>query len=432
MNNTYIYNEDKAYNYIEKPELLNLIDKNNDFYILKNNCIIFKKVGIIFLDGMRYIIFPKGYKKSNNRNKNLEDIVILIKTLRKYYQSLQTQSVSKSEENDLKANELIDSAMYIIEKYLDKGIYYKKNTIINGKSMGRVDWNKTVKGADVFILNNNPFYFNTKAISRKKDYTTLMTHLHKIAVNKSLYYCGFLYGKFFSIEELELDTYEAELKKNKVYYEEYIKDCISKTYNDQEIKLFKGIASILFEDISSNKNTPIASYTSSDFHNIWEKVVSYIFQSEYDYYKNDFPDLVITYDGNKSSRKQIPDVVYKSSNDHIIIIDAKYYDIQKNMPSKDDFLKQFFYEMTMNKYNHKTINALVFNEQADEKIRLLGSAKIKEEKHLNKYIKEKEIFILSIDQMSAFSSYVHNEINTEYRQMICEISETKGASQNQI
>lgn len=225
-----------------------------------------------------------------------------------------------SERKNVNAYELAD---FIVNDYVINGLFYQRNKQqkINGK--GVTKWPRTVSKLQPIIDNNEAIYINVINQFSTKDYSRLLTSIHRYIVNKCANFIQPL-GKY---ENIELPECTYEFGDNLSDYYDYILTQLSYVYTNRDIALLKALASWCS---ISNFYKGFGGVTCYD--RVWEYVTKEVWGNIHDtrsekpnFYINSSSGEKQAYEG---SGEEIPDIIRVAKIESKIcigIFDAKYY-----------------------------------------------------------------------------------------------------------
>lgn len=311
----------------------------------------------------------------NNVKEHMNLICQAIEQLRKEgknFQESEYQFSAYDNYNEKKNVNIYELADFILNDYVKNDLFYHRNKQqkINGK--GRTNWPRTVSKLQPIIDKDQVIYTNVINHFSTKDYSHLLTKLHRYIVNKCAEFLQPL-GKY---EDIELPECECELDDNLGIYYDYILTQLSYVYTNRDIVLLKALASWCN---TSNFYKAFSGVTC--FDKVWEYVTKEVW-GNIDKTRSSKPSFYIqskageeqVYEG---SGEEIPDIIRVVKNGSqicIAIFDAKYYypwkiyKYKKNakgciwgVPANSDIAKQIAYFNNFKKiYGEKLLYANVF------------------------------------------------------------------------
>lgn len=124
---------------------------------------------------------------------------------------------------------------------------------------------------------------------------------------------------------------------------------LRRVFSDREIRLLKNLIAILEQMTVSTADAPLFSGISS-FEYVWEDMCAVLFKDQSKKFSPLIPlPAYVMRDGKIKAapqNKQIMDVIVEE-NGTLAILDAKYYDMDKNPPGWGDIVKQLFYAKSL-------------------------------------------------------------------------------------
>lgn len=100
-------------------------------------------VGLKFVGGQPRVIFPRGYRLSNDENQTRKDILRLLATIQKF-SGRHEGSMINSLEGEVNLSFPILSYQYIIKDFLTHGYYIEQETQYKDGSRGKINWKRTI------------------------------------------------------------------------------------------------------------------------------------------------------------------------------------------------------------------------------------------------------------------------------------------------
>lgn len=365
------YNEKYFYKVDAVPNLAELLYRQicED----KGSSIIFNRTGIIMLNGIIYVIFPCGYRVS----EPYYDIQLLLEL----FNRLANQKKMDVEFYDLIDIEyegngfLLTVAYSIMKDYRESGYIRIENVIQGVNTGGKVNWRKTIKQKKhIFTQEGMPIYTDFIMTRKEDDKDALLRSLHMYAINKSIAMFGILFGM-----GREYNENAVELPVDKEYAIKFLKSERQITYNSRLLMVIDLIIKFIDANESESINNSFMALSTKSFYSVWELMGKVILKDEFPSMKNDMPKPYwkIKNKGIKYT-EQIPDIVYKDNGD-LYVLDAKYYNVKKNLPGWPDLVKQYFYEMSLRavfKDVNTSYNIMLLPYDIDETARFLGISRV--------------------------------------------------------
>lgn len=358
----------KHYIFIKEEERISsTIQIPKEFIDHGKNCF----VGVYFDAGSNYTLIgvPKYYRKSLSNISDIEKRLILkhmklvcsiIEQTRFELKYLDYKYNPYLINNEVNVNK-VDLAEYLINDYLECGIYgfYQNSFIRDGSGIN--DWNKTVE-TEIPIIDDESVIYDP-IIGRKSQYNRndIISKIHMAVIKEALGILPWDEYQYVQLEETKYFKYEEDLTSclNTLYHR------INITFVEREKNLLKAL--IAWCGLTANNEKYYVGSTS--FENIWEYAIDKVFGNIINK-KSGFPSYYklkqSDYISYKAKGDLIPDSLrIEGGNDlkYFHILDAKYYVWEENnnefllehAPANSDISKQIGYYYYLYKlYGSKT------------------------------------------------------------------------------
>ena len=327
-------------------------------------------VGLMFIDGQPRIIFPRGFRLSNDENQTRKDILRLLATIQKF-SGRHEGSTNNSLNGEVGLSFPILSYQYIIKDFLAHGYYMESETRYSNGTRGKINWRRTVQKKQPVYNNGNLVYLDFIVKTNKVNSSNLITRIHEYCVRESFEKLGWLY--------LSSDTLpkKAKIRLNKRMFVSVLNDALNNTFNENKRLLFTSMLNIVNSKEESIDTIDKEAFGVNRFEYIWEKMVDYVFGD--DNKEQYFPHAIWhIISGNKIESSALePDTImlYK---DKVYILDAKYYKYgvthnPLHLPGSSSIEKQIVYgeyvETCQKIQGDKIYNAFIMPyDFGDEKI----------------------------------------------------------------
>lgn len=440
LNNLNDLDSDKIH-FLEEKDILKYNSKSKKRF--------FRYVGlIIFSNGDIISVLPKCvpdeilYDKSTRENYSKEILETLIKYNSKKFDEFSFFNLENID--DEKEFNLFSLYDFIINDFLEYGLFKEKKNIYEENGDSEIDWEYTLN-VETGYLNKNkkPLYLNYYNFESIDDNNNIVQEIHKFFLNEASKYFREL--SFLGIEKANLNFYtQLEINiENKDKIEYLLKKVLRRTFNQRKIKLLKLFLLLLNESFHS-KEEDIKLYGTKFFHTVWEDICKVLFNNLYsqnsDYHKiiKKFTKPNYEIDGYTDVGKPLlPDVVTIYKN-FFLVIDAKYYNIyiqssedndemtDENidthtqdkiigyLPASYDVLKQFVYMECFIKDSEFS-----FKAETRKNIFIIPG---KENKFLGKikmeFFKDRSIEVYLMNFEESLNFYQKNKINEEMLDLI--------------
>lgn len=295
-------------------------------------------VGIKFIENEARIYFPLGYNIPDSEKNCKRSIYDLINAI----------NLVKTEKSDKKYSETngdtpdipLNSYIWLINDYLENGLYTELEKRYKEKINGKINWKKTLKTKS-YISNNNIVYLNPVVEKSTKE-ENIITRVQVLCLKKSLEKLSWLYGNIF-LPSINIDD------SNTDYYLTILKTKLINSYLDHKKQLINHMILVLEEKSNENLKNKSAKYGTYHFNIAWEKMVTKVYGNidANDFFPSANYNLV-----NKKNFKtpdMYPDTILNYNN-NLYILDSKYYkfgivddDYPNTLPSTPSIDKQIMY-----------------------------------------------------------------------------------------
>ena len=313
------------------------------FKNLKDICVVFSNtiddnyVGIKFIDDEVKVYFPLGYEIPEENAECRKSIINLMKTISIGNRLI--NSDSKLSMNNGKEDEIpFNSFIWIINDYLNNGLYVDKEKIYKQNQNGKINWKKTLN-TKFYISGKNAIYLNPY-VEKNTLEDNIITDIHAYCVKISVEYIGWIFGSIpvpkNNIVENRLNYYITILNKELFY-----------AFDDRKKTLLINLKKILEMSGGLNK-AKLRNFGTNQYEYIWEHMVNSVFGNEdvSKFFPNSRYHLLKNKEPIEASSLR-PDSIFTIDKD-IYILDSKYYryGITGNplhLPNTDSVQKQIMY-----------------------------------------------------------------------------------------
>jgi|GEM_PF-2733858 len=364
----------KAFIEFEKYSLNNLTSneiallRECDYFRTKKKVFYFSAVGIVILNEIILVIFPK--------NTEMPNFMDFKKRTRILYNALLRYKMDNnldSEENELLGGSLNDgnnqltSALWILKDFVVYGFvdYKRKRYSINTGS--NHDWPKTIRTQQPLISDEVLLYNNIVTYSFENN-SNLIYQLHEFCVVNSYNEYGWLLD--FQIDST--DPIPKEMPCSIEMANHVITNELNRAFSDRYIHLLKNMYSYLNSSELTCENFSISSFVTDKFENVWEKICQSLIYDTRAINKPNLPSYLWNISSSFKYSKQIPDLIVVRKN-LLFIGDAKYYSLHDKLPTGGALAKQFMYGLSLRQYalDYKLLayNVLIFNSEHNDRVK---------------------------------------------------------------
>ena len=326
-----------------------------DICVVSSNAIDDTYVGIKFIDDEVKVYFPLGYEVPEENSECRKSIINLMKIISVGNHLI--NSDSKLLTNDGKEDQIpFNSFVWVINDYLNNGLYVDREKIYKQNQNGKINWKKTLN-TKFYVSGKNVAYLNPY-VEKNTLEDNIITDIHAYCVKVSVEYIGWVFG---NISVPENNIIENRLN----YYITILNKEIILSFDDRKKTLLINMKKILEMSSRSNKSK-LKSYGTYQYEYIWEYMVNKVYGNErIDKYFPNSKYHLIGFDKAIESSSLRPDSILSVEKD-IYILDSKYYKygITRNplhLPNTDSIQKQITYgEHIENNYKYEKIyNAFI-------------------------------------------------------------------------
>ena len=356
---------------------------------------VFNYVGIIKVNGVYIICYPKYFSEVPNRSvPSASKLSYVIKSIEKYKKSKGYRQEGYVQDADLnKEGDFFAIAIALLNDYYENGLYTNSKKVIENNGNGDIDWDRTIESNIAYISNGIPYYLDYKTSRRKVDPKDYFTEIHKNILNDiASKLTGEDDDSSVSVDMSELlgvpiMRFETDnvVDLNDDEVKEYVSNKIDSELKVQFVSRKQELLKIFKHYISGffgNDDKSEFYFGTNSYHMVWENVCKTVFNDclnksvnelngKYKIFKN-LPsgrskkviDLISkpmwSYAQKESDDTLIPDGICigsKNKKTTFNIIDAKYYIpvLEKDkkpmgVPGIESITKQYLYQMAYEQY----------------------------------------------------------------------------------
>ena len=299
-------------------------------------------VGVKYNKGDIQIIFLLCYRLPDDNKERIESIKQLFKTIKLSHDK--KIDYEDSGEHSPDASGLpIDSFQWIINDYLDNGIYIDNEKVYSQDSKGKINWKRTFKTK--FLVNKKSLVYLNPIIEKNNNIKNIISEIHAYCIDKSTETLWFLYNKISKVGNVK--------KPNLTNYINVINEELVRSFDDRKKLLLHHMKRIIVSEIEANSKNDIRDYGIRHYEHVWEYIVNELYGTED--VKQYYPDAtyhikeVAEFDASKLR----PDTIFRDEENNFYIIDSKYYKagsvaqdrtrLKDILPNTDSIQKQITY-----------------------------------------------------------------------------------------
>ena len=299
-------------------------------------------IGVKYNDGKINIIFPLGYRIPKEKNELIQSIKQLFKLIKIVHEK-KIDFFSNGEFTEDSNGLPIDSYQWIINDYLNNGVYVDVEKTYHQESKGKINWKKTFKAP--FLVNKKSLIYLNPIVEKKSNIKNIISEIYAYCVDESTKTLWFLYDGVKKISNLK--------NVNIKYYINVINEEINNTFDDRKKLLLYHMKRILQDKVNNYGKNNVRNYGVRNFEYVWEYIINSVYGTENvkKYYPTAtyYLNCVTSFEASKLR----PDTIMKDSNNNMYILDSKYYkvgnicnDVKKikgTLPNTDSIQKQITY-----------------------------------------------------------------------------------------
>ena len=333
----------------------------------------FSYVGAIFTSNNIIYVLPKTLLNEEVNEAFTGELIKLFIAYSKRENLLveEKEYLGVNSQND--RGSLLSIINYIMEDYIDNGLYIKKKNTKEINGNGDIDWSKTIQRDSMYLNNKKqPVYY--EVVSNKKNIhsSLIITQIHKKILNK----CNEIINRLsletilnYKVDMFEIDDFE--IVENE-YMLEHLQQELDYQYEDKKIELLEILISFIKKINIYGNDLELSLFGTRYFDMVWEKMNSYIFRNQYNDIKQHIPKPKWYSETSKKNIERdtlIPDILYLDSyNKELYILDAKYYTtnfkdekLNGTIQGIGDIIKQLVYEDVLSQFykEYSVINAFI-------------------------------------------------------------------------
>lgn len=389
-------------------------------------------VGVKFAEGKPQIYFPYGcfqnFDAASNETPSDEELRQAFASLMNV---LSDQSLISDAENSNYASSLefetkldfpFQEFFYVLDYYLNFGLYKETEKIYKQGVHGKVNWSRTIKHIRPQVVESERgaeiVYLNLISSCNSQNENQLVTLIHEFCVAQAQKLIGPLYGvdaDVASTLDFDYELFSAVLNEK-----------CSKTFNDRKLRLFHSMQ-VIVEYLQKNAIDGALSdycFGVSSFAPVWERMLDRIFSNllgaEEKTNFNPHCEWSLA-DGTRNADDQKfamrPDTIMRRG-DELFIVDAKFY-TRNNLPTSSSISKQIVYAQFVEQKGladgDKTYNVFLLpyccehlhGETVPYEMKVMGTAHADWVDGLKPYHK---IIGIQLDVKSVMRNYRRNDI----------------------
>jgi LlaJI restriction endonuclease len=243
----------------------------------------------------------------------------------------------------------IPQQILLIKDWFTHGVYKSSQQRSRFDFSGRIDWKATLGGIDPFFSSDRPVYPFFVISESLKNSVTLIAQIHRWAIAQCDRNIGWLVAEANSESAIpELLNVSEVLPCSNETAVRALRDELRIQYDARKVWLLKSLIKIIHQ--ASKLEGRANLFGMLKFWRVWETICRAIIDDSNNLPKFQLPQPLYIGGVNgsfrSSSARQVPDILLMRE-EKMIVVDAKYYDVARNLPGWADIVKQFYYAKTI-------------------------------------------------------------------------------------
>lgn len=276
------------------------VDKSNSF------------VGIKIDEGIVKVFVPRVFREDEDWKK---DIRLFLKSI-EIAKTKNTENINKGSNNTDNAWP-IDSYLWLINDYLENGLYYNREKKLSRSNSGKIEWKRTLQQVPIYSDGN--IIYDQLITSKMTPANDMITHIYKLCLRQSVDKIGWLFNYNFHIQIDQIVSIKEMIMR--------VRKELNETFDDIKRIRFNHMLNILTTTEGDNMLSSHYSYGITNYYYVFETMVDMLFDGiTGDEKKKYDPNGYWQLNGQNrflASRLR-PDTILKR-NDKTYILDAKMY-----------------------------------------------------------------------------------------------------------
>ena len=299
------------------------VDKSNSF------------VGIRIDEGVVKVFVPNVFRKGENWKK---DIKLFLKSI-EIAKTKNRVNITKGT-NDTDNVWPIDSYLWLINDYLENGLYYNREKKISRSNSGKIEWKRTLQ--QVSIYSDGNIVYDQLITSKMTPSNDMITHIYIICLRQSIDKIGWLFNYNFHIQIDQVASIKEMIMR--------VRKELNETFDDVKRIRFNHMLNILTTTEGDNMLSSHYSYGITNYYYVFETMVDMLFDGITGDEKKKYDPNGYWQLNNRSrflASRLRPDTILKR-NKKTYILDAKMYQYgathdYSKLPETQSLQKQITY-----------------------------------------------------------------------------------------
>ena len=371
-------------------EIIQEFQKKKIIKYNSKNQIQFVYIGIIIIREEIIFVLPKYTECMNEDEKKivLKNIIRLLNDFSER-ENLNNSDIEHIDfEKESLENNLISIISFLIDDYIEYGIYKNEIDYIELNGNGDINWDITIDQIDPIVIDSQWIYTDLFTNMSKVDNNKFITLLHGKIINDCIRFLNQtgldeILGYELTYVENTIDGLdELDIINNEINKELIVQ------FNDRKRRVLYAIQAYIERRAEVN-NTNLQLYGTRNFKWVWEVICAYIFNnqfisqgkiSKYELFGinaprwniNNYSNSEVKYKNEIEMKKNrlTPDilsVVNINNTKYLLVLDAKYYKLSvsndkvNGNPGIEDISKQYLYQLSLKEYIEENKIQKVFN-----------------------------------------------------------------------
>ncbi len=336
------FNELEIYKKDDYPALFEIPAVWTDICSWNRDTFWFRVTGVLLINNIPVVVFPKTYTVPENTGIAREYAGDLLRVLLRYRSE---PFLDKAENKLLYGDDelqsgRISSALQLIDDYRRHGYLNRDTGILSRARKGRIDWPATINKTVPVFSHGQPAYFSPLMRYEKMDTRNAVHLIHRYVVSDCYSTWSWLSGTIADVESKDSPPFSNESSIRILNIE------LMGTYVQREVEVIKLMIAYLTSKNGTDSKRKLDIIATKYFSFVWEAVCAYLFHNQYSRLRSIIPQPEWESDRFKGKISQRPDI-FTLHGDALYILDAKYYNVEKNLPGWHDVVKQMFYRHTL-------------------------------------------------------------------------------------
>ncbi len=274
------------------------------------------------------------------RETIISHIELILNVLIKMKNNIDSENIFSAWNNETNESvvEKISLAEYIMEDYLNHGLYYENQRITGRQPKGRISWNRTVRKITPYIDGDDVLYMTLIRKYKINDYSQLITKIHASVIC----YAHELIKHFGKFKNISLPETVLIKEEDLSQFVGLIRQYLRSSFSNRDIFLFRALEAWCDK---STRHYERLIFGTTSFERVWQNVNDRVFGNKsekdsdnptyYFYLENGQTD---NFQGTGNSQV---DTMYIDDK-KVAVFDSKYYVLPK-YPPNSDIAKQIGY-----------------------------------------------------------------------------------------